>query len=640
MKVGLFKSVLLNFLLFSGAYFVRLEFGFLTISFSLEEVNAAPIPNAILDESDVDSTTADDSLADSETEVVVAEAEGIAESAESNSHVAGLPPDEAINTFADENSVSDPSLFEAEDAPLTPVSTAAVTLPTWRSPTPSQSYRTEDELIAQMADTPASGDAGNSSAENAPAIAIPASVPAFVTPNPIRGEAATSTESPFGNTSVVPGAIGNITPGNITPTSTSPVEIATTTLATTDVGMRLFTPDQSSNTAAISAFEAQQINQVVPNVAINSAHSTPSSTTAPTAAPVISQAAQLTTPGTLTSQAPRGDSLLRSTALTPPSITLQGVYIFQDDESSARARLRALYPLTPNLQAGATLDLTSGNALTDSPEDGLSINELYLAASLEDVPNLRFVVGQLDLTSYFDRNSFAKDGASQFFNPVFQTNPALTATGIGSRPAALVNWSLTDNIEARAAVFSSSRNIGDFDLDGFAGEVAFWLGNAIIRGTYATGSDAGNDSGFNEIFDIDRGNGEFGLRDSDRESAYGVNAEIFVPEFNMGIFARYGRYENRDLDASGDTYSGGVTFLDLFMPNDRLGLAYGRGLSNESLRNRSDRDIPDVAEIFYDFSVLPNLRLGFTLQQLDGFSETIAGFRIRTEFDVTPRGSL
>ncbi|NJN55999.1 MAG: carbohydrate porin [Leptolyngbyaceae cyanobacterium SL_5_9] len=256
------------------------------------------------------------------------------------------------------------------------------------------------------------------------------------------------------------------------------------------------------------------------------------------------------------------------------------------------------------------------------------------------MPNLRFVVGQLDLTSYFDRNSFAKDGASQFFNPVFQTNPALTATGIGSRPAALVNWSLTDNIEARAAVFSSSRNIGDFDLDGFAGEVAFWLGNAIIRGTYATGSDAGNDSGFNEIFDIDRGNGEFGLRDSDRESAYGVNAEIFVPELNMGVFARYGRYENRDLDASGDTYSGGVTFLDLFMPNDRLGLAYGRGLSNESLRSRSDRDIPDVAEIFYDFSVLPNLRLGFTLQQIDGFSETIAGFRIRTEFDVTPRGSL
>lgn len=639
MKVGLFKSVLLNFLLFSGAYFVRLESGFLTVSiFPSGKANAAPIPDAILDESSTDSATDHDSLVDSETAVVIAEAKGVSESAEGDAQVAALPTDETLNQFADEN---DPNL--AGTAPPTSVSTAAVTVPAWRSPTPSQSdyqsgYQTEDELIAQMTGAAASGEsARDESVENESAIAIPVPPPESGVPGavaPITGELRTE------NTSVAPGA-PNISSATVAPAASAapvaPVHVATTAVATTDVGIRLFTPDQSSNTAAISAFEAQQINQLVPSIA---ASPTPPTATS-TAAPIVGQAAQLTPPGeSLTSQAPGENSLLRSTALTPPSITLQGVYIFQDSESSARARLRAVYPITPNLQAGATLDLTAGDALTDSPDDGLSINELYLAASLEDVPNLRFVVGQLDLTSYFDRNSFAKDGASQFFNPVFQTNPALTATGIGSRPAALINWSLTDNIEARAAVFSSSRNIGDFDLDGFAGEVAFWLGNAIIRGTYATGSDAGNDSGFNEIFDIDRGDGEFGLRESDREEAYGINAEVFVPELNMGIFARYGRYENRDLDASGDTYSGGVTFLDLFMPNDRLGLAYGRGLSNESLRSRSDRDIPDVAELFYDFSVLPNLRLGFTLQQIDGFSETIAGFRIRTEFDVTPRGSL
>ncbi|MBD2000406.1 porin [Leptolyngbya sp. FACHB-541] len=634
MKVGLFKSVLLNFLLFSGAYFVCFEFGFLTGStFSLGKANAAPIPDAILDESSSDSATDHDSLVDSETAVVIAEAKGVAESAESDSHIAALPTDETLNRFADEN---DSNL--AGTAPPAPAPIAAVTVSAWRSPTPSQSdpqsdYQTEDELIAQMTGATASPESANETATetatestgNESAIAIPVPTPGMVPP--------VSAETGVEPTSVMPGAIAPVPPTAAIPTAATPTTIASTAIATTDVGSRLFTPDQSSNTAAISAFEAAQINQVLPSVA--------ASPTLPTTAPVASQAAQLTPPGeSLTSQASGENSLLRSTALTPPSITLQGVYIFQDSESSARARLRAVYPITPNLQAGATLDLTEGDALTDSPDGGLSINELYLAASLEDVPNLRFVIGQLDLTSYFDRNSFAKDGASQFFNPVFQTNPALTATGIGSRPAALVNWSLTDNIEARAAVFSSSRNMGDFDLDGFAGEVAFWLGNAIIRGTYAIGSDAGNDSGFNEIFDVDRGDGEFGLRESDREESYGVNAEIFVPELNMGIFARYGRYENRDLDASGDTYSGGVTFLDLFMPSDRLGLAYGRGLSNESLRSRSDRDIPDVAELFYDFSVLPNLRLGFTLQQIDGFSETIAGFRIRTEFDVTPRGSL
>jgi len=195
----------------------------------------------------------------------------------------------------------------------------------------------------------------------------------------------------------------------------------------------------------------------------------------------------------------------RSAPLNSPSLRLQGVAIYQGDEFSARARVAGIYPLTPNLLAGATLDFTEGNAFSDSPDDGLNINELYLAASIPSLPNLRFAVGQLDLTSYFDRNSFAKDGATHFFNTAFQTNPALAATAIGSRPAALVNWSITDNIEAKAAVFSSSRSISDFSLDGFAAEVGFRYGNFIVRGTYASARDAGADTGFQEIFQVDRG---------------------------------------------------------------------------------------------------------------------------------------
>lgn len=105
----------------------------------------------------------------------------------------------------------------------------------------------------------------------------------------------------------------------------------------------------------------------------------------------------------------------------------------------------------------------------------------------------------------------------------------------------------------------------------------------------------------------------------------------------MGIFGRYGRYENRDLDVTADTYSAGISFLDVFNADDRLGLAYGRALSNERLRRQANADVPDVLELFYDFRLLPNLRAGVTVQQLNGFSETIAGFRVRTEFDVTPR---
>ena len=339
---------------------------------------------------------------------------------------------------------------------------------------------------------------------------------------------------------------------------------------------------------------------------------------------------------------PQQGSLLRSTALTAPSLTVQGAYVNVGDQSGERARLAALYPLTPQLQFGATLDLVGGNNIfIGSNGAGLNVNELYFAAApFRDLPNLRLRVGQLDLTSYFDRNSFAKDVTTHFFNPVFQTNPALSSTGIGSRPAALINWTLADNLEAKAAVFSSSPSLGDFALDGFAGEIGFRYGNGILRGTYSTDRDGGSKDGFQEIFGISRGNGRTGLLQGDRERAYGVNGEYFFPDLNMGVFGRYGRYENQALNQGGNTYSLGVSFLDLFTKDDRLGLAYGRGLSNEQLRRQFKDNVPDVLELFYDFRFLSNLRLGFTLQQRNSFSDTYAGFRVKTEFDVTPRGRV
>ncbi len=330
--------------------------------------------------------------------------------------------------------------------------------------------------------------------------------------------------------------------------------------------------------------------------------------------------------------------LRSSAALKESSLRAEGVYVTQGDDTSARARLSGTYPLTPQVLFGATLDLTSeGSSFDDSRREGLNINELYLATSLTGLPNLRFAVGQLDLTSYFDRNSFAKDGASQFFNPVFQTNPALASTGIASRPGLLVNWSVTDNIDAKAAVFSSSDSLSEFSLDGFAGEVGVRYGNAIIRGTYSTARDGGNRDSFPQSFQIDRGNNQFGVLEDDREEAYGLNAEVFIPKMKLGLFGRYGRYENRDLGEGADTYVFGASLLDLFTPDDRLGLAYGRGLSNEDKRTGKQLD---VLELYYDFQFLDNLRLGFSVQGRDDFNETVLGVRIKSEFDVTPRGRL
>ncbi len=337
----------------------------------------------------------------------------------------------------------------------------------------------------------------------------------------------------------------------------------------------------------------------------------------------------------------RDGQLLRTSALGKPEYRLQGVFLTEGSNTSARARLNTVYPLTPNLLFGGSLDVSSGDSFSSGNTSGFSVNELYASASLEQLPNLRFVVGQMDLTSYFDRNSFAKDSATHFFNEAFQTNPALSAAGLGSRPGLLLNWTATDNIELKAAAFSSDRNLGGFALDGFAGEIGLRYGNAIVRGSYVTDKDSGNRDGFQEIFSVPRSDGGSGLRSGDREQAYGVNAEYYIPNLRMGLFARYGRYENRDLNEGGDSFGLGFNFQDVFSADDRIGLAYGRTLSNESLRRQfGTESAPDVLELFYDFRFLPNLRLGFSLQERNEFSEIVAGFRLKAEFDTLPLGSL
>lgn len=313
-----------------------------------------------------------------------------------------------------------------------------------------------------------------------------------------------------------------------------------------------------------------------------------------------------------------------------PLLEFQAVSIFQDGGFSGRLRATGLYAISEQVLFGATVDLTTGDSLVDSENEGLSLNELYVsAAPFRTLPNLRFVGGLIDLTSYFDRNSFAKDGATHFFNPVFQTNPALSSAGITSRPGLLFNWSATDNLELKAAAFSSTRNLGDFAIDGFATELGFRTGNLIIRGTYASARDAGEDNGFSEIFQLERSDGSFGLLDDDRETAIGVNAEYFIESINLGFFGRYGRYTNQDLDSSGSTASVGLNALDVFRDRDRLGLAYGWQLSNSDLRTGAT---PDVLELFYDTPIIDGVRAGVSLQSRDEFSDTFFGFRLRANW--------
>ena len=127
-------------------------------------------------------------------------------------------------------------------------------------------------------------------------------------------------------------------------------------------------------------------------------------------------------------------------------------------------------------------------------------------------------------------------------------------------------------------------------------------------------------------------NDKFGIRDDDREEAYGINAEFFIPEARLGFFGRYGYYRNQELDEGGDTYSFGLNWLGAFQAQDRLGLGYGRELSQDELRRDRDDRNPDVLEAFYDFPVAPQARAAVSLQGREGFSEAVFGFRVKARF--------
>ena len=315
--------------------------------------------------------------------------------------------------------------------------------------------------------------------------------------------------------------------------------------------------------------------------------------------------------------------------LTPPSLKLQTAAIQEGDDFSARARVYGHYFFESNVAVVGAVDLSTGDAFSDTDSTGFNISELYVVASPPNLPSLRGAVGLIELTSFLDRNSFAKDSLTHFINPVFQTNPALAATQLESQPAALLHWRPIDELILKAVAFSSG-GFDDLNFDAFAGELGVSVGNLIVRGTYVTATDNGDRDGILESFQLSR-NGVFGPQEGDREEAYGINAEWFIPQLNAGLFGRYGYHRNTDLDISGNTYSFGVNFLDLFIEDDRFGIGYGRQLSDDD-RRQGDR--PDVLETFYDIRLAPNARAAVSLQFQDEFSETVLGFRVRADWDL------
>ncbi|MCY7273265.1 MAG: hypothetical protein LH702_05840, partial [Phormidesmis sp. CAN_BIN44] len=156
------------------------------------------------------------------------------------------------------------------------------------------------------------------------------------------------------------GVLAQSTQSSVTNRATSePVSVTATT--NSDVGLRLvpapqkpihFAPPVSAvRSLNPDSFKNSPTAQVMPSpMPLNETNST---------AGLLSQSSNRNSAGSLTSP---DRPFLRSTALTPSNLTLQGVYLYQGDQTSTRARLTGIYPLTPSVVFGATLDVSTGNA--------------------------------------------------------------------------------------------------------------------------------------------------------------------------------------------------------------------------------------------------------------------------------------
>lgn len=152
----------------------------------------------------------------------------------------------------------------------------------------------------------------------------------------------------------------------------------------------------------------------------------------------------------------------------------------------------------------------------------------------------------------------------------------------------------------------------------------------LARLTFVTGRDTGV-STFRENDRLLRP-----IRPGDRVTAFGLNGEAFFPEIRLGAFFRYGYYRSEVTQVDADHFSLGVNLLDIFRPDDRLGVGYARALSNANFLLPGERT-PDVLEVFYDLKVRDRIRVGFSAQAQDGFSRGVFGVRAKLDFPLLPR---
>ncbi len=207
-------------------------------------------------------------------------------------------------------------------------------------------------------------------------------------------------------------------------------------------------------------------------------------------------------------------------------------------------------------------------------EDGLDrigLLESWLEFSLLN-SGLTITAGKLDLTNYFDNNSYANDETAQFISSNFVNNGTLPF--IESTPGVRIRTSLLEYFFVQLALASTS-NSGENIFDGFiqSGSVGIktlsnsdWEGNLRFYG--------------------------YSFSNQKKSFGFGISYDQTLSE-KFGLFFRYGNNNNNfsEIIPIESSYSGGIRIK--FGVLSKLGFGY----AHNSFYDERIND--DVAEIYF-----------------------------------------
>jgi hypothetical protein len=265
----------------------------------------------------------------------------------------------------------------------------------------------------------------------------------------------------------------------------------------------------------------------------------------------------------------------------------------------------------PSLFTNANGNTTGpNNDIEGFNEPRLNINEArYEHASYND--SLRIILGQIDLTSWFDENNLANDETMHYLAQQFDNNPTIEWGGSENffGPGLILVLAPLETVSTSIGWFEGNGNYEKIFRQPFLiGQVSLKTNWAAKEGNYRfygwgrltphcnSGSDASIFLSCELVPSADQ------IRIKESNAGFGISLDQQISE-SIGIWARFG-YQDPDVSQFDKAIVAG-TVLSNGIPgrsNDAIGIAYGAVFPSNAYESATGfSDVEHYAEIYYKY---------------------------------------